>query len=118
MGHAERRQKSLGALYVRPILVDHDRGRARLDASVDQLLEISDRPGVARFHPGDGVVRLGLVGIDRGGKANPVVGSVADGVLVKLSEVAEDLDELKPIVLAVTRSFWKSRLSCGPPPMN
>jgi hypothetical protein len=28
MGHAKRRQKSLGALYVRPILVDHDRGRA------------------------------------------------------------------------------------------
>ena len=72
MGHAERRQKSLSALHIRPILVDHDRGRPRLDALVDQLLEISDRPSVARFHPGDGVMRRGLVGIDRCGEADPI----------------------------------------------
>jgi hypothetical protein len=50
---------------------------------------------MAQFDLGDGVVHLRLVGIDRGREANPIVGSVADGLLVELSEVAEYLDELE-----------------------
>ena len=44
----------------------------------------------------DGVVRLWLVGINRGREANPVVSRVADGLLSsKFRQVAEHLDELE-----------------------
>jgi hypothetical protein len=42
-----------------------------------------------------GVMRRGLVGIDRCGEADPILGGIADRFVVELSEVAEHLDELE-----------------------
>ena len=65
------------------------------DAPIDQLPEVPDRADVARFHLGDGVMRLGLVGIYRCGEANAVLGGKAERVVVELGQVAEHLDELE-----------------------
>ena len=40
-------------------------------------------------------MRLGLVGIDRRGEANAVLGGKAERVVVELGQVAEHLDELE-----------------------
>lgn len=116
--HAELLQKPLGALDLRLVLIDHDRGRARLDPTVDQLLEISDRARMARFHPSDGVVCLRIVGIDRRGEANPVAGGIADRIIAQLRQIAEHLDELETDLLGAHQQFLKIARGCGSPPMN
>jgi len=100
------------------VLIDHDRSRARLDAFVDQPLEIPDRPGMARFHSGDGVACLGLVGIDRCGEANPIVGGITERLFLELGEVAEHLDELEADLVGRNQQLLKVAIELRLAPMN